>query len=190
MSLIDYQIRLLDELPINLEQVYKNARANFYWTAMKRKDFIFRTKILGLLLAVACLGGCSWYGPRVGVDRLTLDVAPKANNDAPIAVDFVAIKDPDLLKQLSGITARQWFDQREQLQRDYRDQLSVWSLELVPGQLLDNHDFPLGGEKAVGLLVFADYANPGPHRLRLYEQRSAWLKFDSRDMNLLKGKDG
>lgn len=160
---------------------------------MKRKDFIFRKKIVGLLL-LACLPlgltGCSWFGPRVAVDRITLDVAPKANNDAPIAVDFVAVKDPDLLKQLSGMSARQWFDQREQLQRDYREQLLVWGLELVPGQFLDNHLFPLGGQKAQGLLVFADYANPGPHRIRLFEQNSAWLKFDNRDMTLLKGKDG
>ncbi|EIK95424.1 hypothetical protein PMM47T1_16585 [Pseudomonas sp. M47T1] len=160
---------------------------------MKRKDFIFRKKIVSLLL-LACLpvwlAGCSWFGPRVGVDRITLDVAPKANNDAPIAVDFVAVKDLGLLKQLSGMSARQWFEQREQLQRDYREQLVVWSLELVPGQLLDNQDFPLGGQKAQGLLVFADYASPGPHRLRLYAQSSAWLKFDSRDISLFKGKDG
>ena len=189
MSLNANQIRRLNELPIKLEQVYKNARANFYWIAMKRKNSIFRMKFVWVLFA-ACLSGCAWFGPRVGVDRLTLDVAPRANNDAPIAVDFVAVKDPDLLKQLSGLSARQWFDQREQLLRDNRDQLQVWGLELVPGQFLENHAFPLGGQKAAGLLVFADYANPGAHRLRLYQQPTAWLKFDSRDMNLLKGKDG
>ena len=131
------------------------------------------------------LGGCSLWGPRVDLNVLTLDVAPKANDDTPIAVDFIAVNDPDLLKQLSGITARQWFSEREQFQRDYRQAMAVWSLELVPGQFIDQQPFPLGGKKAAGLLVFASYNTPGAHRLRLDDQSKAWLKFNSREMSLV-----
>ena len=134
---------------------------------------------------LALLTGCSLFGPKVDLDSLTLDVAPKANDDTPIAVDFIAVNDPDLLKQLSGINASQWFAQREQYQRDYRQLMSVWGLELVPGQFIDRQPFPLEGKKAAGLLVFASYNTPGAHRLRLDDQREAWLKFDSREMNLV-----
>jgi type VI secretion system protein len=34
-------------------------------------------------------------------------------------------------------------------------------------------------------LVFASYNTPGAHRLRLDDQRKAWLKFDSREMTLV-----
>lgn len=131
------------------------------------------------------LAGCSFFGPKVALDSLTLDVAPKANDDTPIAVDFIAVADPDLLKQLSGISASQWFAGREQYQRDYRQLMSVWGLELVPGQFIDRQPFPLGGKKAAGLLVFASYNTPGAHRLRLDDQSEAWLKFDSREMSLV-----
>lgn len=131
------------------------------------------------------LAGCSFFGPKVALDSLTLDVAPKANDDTPIAVDFIAVADPDLLKQLSGISASQWFAGREQYQRDYRQLMSVWGLELVPGQFIDRQSFPLGGKKAAGLLVFASYNTPGAHRLRLDDQSEAWLKFDSREMSLV-----
>ncbi|MBP5970211.1 type VI secretion protein [Pseudomonas sp. NIBR-H-19] len=131
------------------------------------------------------MAGCSFFGPKVDLDSLILDVAPKANDDTPIAVDFIAVNDPDLLKQLSGINASQWFAQREQYQRDYRQLMSVWGLELVPGQFIDRQPFPLEGKKAAGLLVFASYNTPGAHRLRLDDQREAWLKFDSREMNLV-----
>ncbi|MGN8277917.1 type VI secretion protein [Pseudomonas sp. SMV71] len=131
------------------------------------------------------LSGCSLFAPDVELDSLTLDVAPRANDDTPIAVDFIAVNDPDLLKQLSGITASQWFAGREQYQRDYRQLLSVWGLELVPGQFIDRQPFPLEGRRAAGLLVFASYNTPGAHRLRLDDQREAWLKFDSREMNLV-----
>jgi len=134
---------------------------------------------------LALLTGCSLFGPKVDLDSLTLDVAPKANDDTPIAVDFIAVNDPDLLKQLSGISASQWFAEREQYQRDYRQRMSVWGVELVPGQFIDRQPFPLGGKKAAGLLVFASYNTPGAHRLRLDDQSEAWLRFDSREMSLV-----
>ena len=140
----------------------------------------FFTPLLFLLLA-----GCSLFGPRVDLDSLTLDVAAHANDDTPIAVDFVAVNDPDLLKQLSAMTARQWFSEREQFQRDYRQMMTVWGLELVPGQFIDQQPFPLGGKRAAGLLIFASYNTPGAHRLRLDDQSKAWLKFDSREMTLV-----
>ncbi|WP_242206428.1 MULTISPECIES: type VI secretion protein [unclassified Pseudomonas] len=140
---------------------------------------------LFLTLLFSSLAGCSLFGPKVDLDSLTLDVAPKANDDTPIAVDFIAVADPDLLKQLSGISASQWFAGREQYQRDYRQLMSVWGLELVPGQFIDRQPFPLGGKKAAGLLVFASYTTPGAHRLRLDDQSEAWLKFDSREMSLV-----
>ncbi|VVM90271.1 type VI secretion protein [Pseudomonas fluorescens] len=143
---------------------------------------------LFLTLLFASLAGCSLFGPKVDLDSLTLDVAPKANDDTPIAVDFIAVADPDLLKQLSGISASQWFAGREQYQRDYRQLMSVWGLELVPGQFIDRQPFPLGGKKAAGLLVFASYTTPGAHRLRLDDQSEAWLKFDSREMSLVNPK--
>ncbi|PRB48510.1 type VI secretion protein [Pseudomonas sp. MYb2] len=136
-------------------------------------------------LIFALLAGCSFFGPKVDLDSLILDVAPKANDDTPIAVDFIAVADPDLLKQLSAISASQWFAGREQYQRDYRQLMSVWGLELVPGQFIDRQPFPLGGKKAAGLLVFASYNTPGAHRLRLDDQSEAWLKFDSREMSLV-----
>ncbi|WP_248797444.1 type VI secretion protein [Pseudomonas sp. MWU13-2105] len=138
---------------------------------------------------VLILAGCSFFGPKVDVASLTLDVAPLANDNTPIAVDFVAVKDPDLLKQLAGMSAKQWFGEREQFQRDYRQQLSVWGLELVPGQFVAKQDFPLKGQSAAGLLVFASYNTPGAHRLRLDDQHEAWLKFDSREMSLLNPTD-
>ncbi|MHA6493086.1 type VI secretion protein [Pseudomonas borbori] len=136
-------------------------------------------------LAACVLSACFTHQPQVELDRLTLDVAPLANNDFPIAVDFVAVEDAELLTLLSGIPAKTWFAEREQYQRDHRRKLAIWSLELVPGQFMESADFPMAGESAAGLLVFASYNTPGVHRLRLDDQRQVWLKFESRDMRLV-----
>lgn len=137
------------------------------------------------LTACLALVGCSSGGERIAVDALVLDVAVRANDDSPIAVDFVAVSDPALLELLSGVTASQWFAEREQYRRDYRQWFSVWSLELVPGQFREVGDFPLAGSRVAGLLVFAGYNTPGAHRLRLSESGRVWLRFDSREMRLL-----
>jgi type VI secretion system protein len=142
-----------------------------------------------LLVLISLLAGCSFRGERIGLDRLTLDVAERANDDTPIAVDFVAVRDTELLKLLSDIPAKQWFAEREQYRRDYRESFSVWSLELVPGQFRDVPDFPFSGDQAAGLLVFAGYNTPGAHRLRLIESGRVWLRFDSREMRLLTDRD-
>ncbi len=172
------------ELPKTLEQVYKKASKKHFWTGSIKGKFNLSARFFAFVLFLT-VSGCSLFGPRVDLDNLTLDVAPKANDDTPIAVDFIAVNDPDLLKQLSGITARQWFADREQYQRDYRQLITVWGLELVPGQFIDKQPFPLGGKRASGLLVFASYNTPGAHRLRLDDQHDAWLKFDSREMTLV-----
>ena len=104
-----------------------------------------------LALAILALAGCSYFAPRVELQRLTLDVAARANDDSPIAVDFVAVKDAELFKELAGLPASQWFANREQYRRDYRQQFAVWSLELVPGQFIESESFPLRGDRATGL---------------------------------------
>ncbi|SDK20024.1 type VI secretion protein [Pseudomonas indica] len=154
-----------------------------------RQGSSFFVCVLPVLAAFLALSGCSLFDPKVELDTLRLDVAARANDNTPIAVDFIAVRDAELLKQLSGIPARQWFAEREQFRRDYRTQLSVWSLELVPGQFMESNDFPLAGEPSAGLLVFAGYNTPGVHRLRLDDQRMVWLKFESRDMRLLSGEE-
>ncbi|MEO4049217.1 type VI secretion protein [Pseudomonas sp. CAU 1711] len=132
------------------------------------------------------LSACSHFSqPSIELRTLTLDVAPSANADTPIAVDLVAIQDPDLLKLLLSLPAKQWFDQREQLRRDYLQAIRVWSLELVPGQFMEARDLPITGDPAVGLLVYAGYNNPGTHRLRLDQQQAVWLRFESKNMRLL-----
>jgi type VI secretion system protein len=146
-----------------------------------------RFAIFAMMVGISPLfSGCSYFfKPSVELRSIILDVAPRANNDTPLAVDLVAIQDPELFKLLLSIPAKQWFEQREQLRRDYLRAIKVWSLELVPGQFMESHDVPMAGEPAVGLLVYAGYNNPGTHRLRLDQQNTAWLRFESKNMRLL-----
>ena len=140
---------------------------------------------MAVIVAVFLINGCSFFPPRVELRDVTIDVEPKANNNTPVAVDFVAASDPRMLERLKGTSASQWFEQRQQLQRDYPGEFTVWSLEVVPGQFLALTDNPLRSHKADGLLIYARYNTPGVHRLLLDAQRSIWLKIGAREMRLL-----
>ncbi|MGA7782871.1 MAG: hypothetical protein WCA85_34900 [Paraburkholderia sp.] len=119
------------------------------------------------LVAMLCVAGCSASLPRVKVDSLAIAVTAQANLDTPIAVDAVLVRNPQLLDTLLGLPSAKWFAQRDQLRRDYPKDLSVISYELVPGQQISDSPFAFDGQRAAGVLVFADYQTAGAHRVRL-----------------------
>jgi type VI secretion system protein len=120
-----------------------------------------------MLLLIALCAACSGSLPRVKVDTLGINVATQANLNTPIAVDVVMARNAQLFDTLLGLPAAKWFNERDQLQRDYPKDLSVQTYELVPGQQLPDQPFPFGGQRAAGVLVFAGYQTPGAHRIRI-----------------------
>ncbi len=154
-----------------------------------KAGFLCRAAAMCLLLAgmTGGLSACAvlGWGPSVKLGAVTLDMTRRANDDTPLAVDFVAVKEPELLKVLQSLPAAKWFEQREQLQRDYPEGMKIWSLELVPGQHVETEEVPIHGERAQGLLVFAGYASPGMHRLNLGEIRKAWIRLEEKDLRLI-----
>jgi type VI secretion system protein len=137
------------------------------------------------LIMTSQISGCSLLASKVDLQKVTIDVEPQANGNTPLALDFVAASDAQMLERLKATPASQWFEQRQQLQRDYPKGFSVWSLEVVPGQLITFNDNPLQGVHAEGVLLFARYSSQGAHRLLLGKQNNIWLKIGSREMRLL-----
>jgi type VI secretion system protein len=90
-------------------------------------------------------------------------VSDSANQNSPIPVDFVTVEDKKLLQEVAKLSAKDWFDRRVQVQRDFPTKVQVVSWEWVPGQ----HGGPIAVEIARGsrgAFLFANYANGGEHR--------------------------
>lgn len=122
-----------------------------------------------IFLSLICIlnGGCSLWQNRVGLDAVVIDTVPQANDNAPVAVDIVAIADASLVPVLQTLSASQWFNAKSQYRHDYPNGLRIWSLELVPGSHFAADKNPLKGAPAQALLLFARYRSEGEHRLRL-----------------------
>jgi type VI secretion system protein len=149
---------------------------------------IFR--VLGALALVATLGlsGCGTVskmtqsvvqasagalglgGPRPTQPdwkSLVVSAEPDANENSALAVDLVFVRDPKLVDILVATPAAKWFDMRSDTLRSFPEGLGVVSLELVPSQSLVISEAVLERQRALAVFVFAGYAWPGEHRVRL-----------------------
>lgn len=130
-----------------------------------------------LALGLACLlPGCKAVSSAAGPTpqlappewkTLSLRTDNDANANSPVALDIVFVRDAALLDTLAAMPASKWFAGRADMVRGFAGALTVWSLELLPGQSTEVEDRVWRSVAAWGVLAFADYASPGEHRLRL-----------------------
>lgn len=127
-------------------------------------------------------GGCGLLSrSSVKLRGYDLAAAPHANQDSPVRVDVVVVRDPALAETVAKLTAAGWFAQRGQLVLDNPRMLEITSLEPVPGQALPWSRVQ-AGKKAHAAFVFADYAAEGDHRVRVDPYRWITIRLEEEGM--------
>lgn len=121
------------------------------------------------------VGGGKAHPAAPAWKSLTLVAAADANQNSPIALDLVFVRDPALLEVLLATPASKWFASRADTQRTYPEGLGLVSVELVPGQTLRLTDPALIRQPALAVLAFAAYPPPGEHRERLQTSTDGYL---------------
>lgn len=136
-------------------------------------------RLAAVLVALATLAACGAVaGARAlvglapaqakpGWTSVTLAAAADANADSALAIDIVLVKDKAMLESLSAMSAAKYFGARADLQRTFPDALTVLAIEMTPGQQIRIDGQRFARQRAWAALVFANYAAPGEHRLRL-----------------------
>jgi len=106
---------------------------------------------------------------------ITLVAAQDVNQNSPLALDLVFVRDFAALEKLLTMPAAKWFSSKEELLKTYPNALSIKSWELVPQQVLQLSEEELGSPRVAGMVLFADYFTPGDHRAQLPMGRWAFL---------------
>lgn len=106
---------------------------------------------------------------------ITMVAAPNVNQNSPLALDLVFVRDPIALDKLLTIPASKWFASKEEILKTYPNAMSIKSWELVPQQVLQLSEEALGSPRVAGMVLFADYRTPGEHRAQLPLTRVAFL---------------
>jgi type VI secretion system protein len=140
---------------------------------------IARAAVTGVL-ALAC--GC--FGPfgGGGLRAYSVVVAPNANGYSPVPVEMVAVFDGKMVAEVAGLTARDWFQRREQFGRDYPGRWASKRWEFVPGQSMPLHRLEKELQGARSVFVWADYPGEGPHRVRLDTFKDVVIEFGEKDV--------
>lgn len=123
-------------------------------------------RIAAAATLLAAMTACSSGPPPIDLATLSIESQPDANAGNALALDVVLVLDAGLEGELLKLPARDWFRKRAQIGRDHPGGLVVQSWELVPGQSVPKR--PVETQKRViAAVIYADYATPGEHRLRL-----------------------
>lgn len=140
-------------------------------------------RVVASLVITLLASGCFWRHPPVATRALTLQTAAAANDNRPISVAAVMVYDQAVLATVAKMTASQWFAEREQLRNDSPNGLDEQDWELVPGSQLRFARLPFP-RKGLGLFVFANYASPGEHRVRLDDWRQPSITLGERTLTV------
>lgn len=138
--------------------------------------------LLALLCAACSVTGKvrSAFGGQL---PLKVTVAPGANDDSAIAVDFVVVYDQKLLDEIVKISAAEWFAKKSRFLADHPRELVVEAREWVPGQPVAPLSVPYraGARKVV---VFADYHSGGEHRAVVPPQQPSHVILGETDLKV------
>lgn len=147
--------------------------------------------VAALLTLSACSGFTSKVSRRFG-GKVNFDVEldSRLNQDFPLAVDLVIVYDKALYAELQKMASTEWFEKRDQYKLDGEpSKLEVSSWEWVPPPDCDSCpgpesrtvDYRIG---AHGGVLFADYFNPGVHRIVIEPLKAFTLKLGEKSAEL------
>lgn len=135
-----------------------------------------------VLLSVVALSGCGAIDvikgafvsrlPKVELGDIQVLTDPGANLNTALQFEIVLVKDPDVLKKLSEMSAAKWFESREDLRKTYPGGFESTEWELVPGQDLRVPSEKFKDKRALAVMIFANYLTPGEHRARIDSYRN------------------
>jgi type VI secretion system protein len=115
---------------------------------------------------------------------IKVNVAPGANDDSAIAVDFVVVYDEKVLDEIARVPAADWFSSKKsRFLADHPQEIAVEAREWVPGQTVAPLIIPyrIGARKVV---VFADYHSAGEHRAIVPPQQSSVVTLGETDLKV------
>jgi len=115
--------------------------------------------------------------------NLKATIAASANNNSPVELDVVLIKDKGFWKTAPSMSAKDWFAQKDDLERRYRSKLVVSSWEWVPGQHIDPLVIRVP-RWLNGAMVFASYPSPGTHSAPLPKGGKVSVSLQDNDFTL------
>lgn len=121
---------------------------------------------------------------KVWLSKVKFNVAADVNMNSPVTVDILVFYDAESMGKVAKLTADKYYAQKDQLKKDYSDQIDFFSYEIVPGQRMKDKCIELSKSSALAAVVFARYSTPGPHRVSVGPDREIQLDLEKNDFKI------
>ena len=135
-------------------------------------------RYLATSLLVLLMNACA---PRIQTQTLLLVVSPAAHQNSAVAVDIVSVHNSALIAPLAGLSAQEWFFQRDLMLLQYPSALAVYHLELLSGASVEQ---PVENQGVRALFVFAGLPLPGIYSVRVGHIERVRMRLGSRGMEV------
>jgi type VI secretion system protein len=106
-------------------------------------------------------------------------IAPNANINSPVAVEYLIVHDEKLLETLAKTNAKDWFTNRGQFLQDNPKGFDSWYWEWIPGQPVKDERISLK-PGAKGAFVFANYVVAGDNRAKVEPNKNVIINLGER----------
>lgn len=121
---------------------------------------------------------------KVWLESVKFNVANDVNGNAPVTVDILVFYDAESMGKVAKLTADKYYQQKDQLKKDYGDQIDFFSFEIVPGQRMADQPIELSKASGLAAVAFARYGTPGPHRVAIGPDRIIQLDLEKNDFKI------
>lgn len=132
---------------------------------------IYIKKNLSIIITAILLTSCSYleglFKYAVPLEKMSIVADKDANYSSATSVDLVVINDIGLLAMLGTMTAKTYFEKKDQLVRSNPSKIRVWHFEIVPGKKKENIPITFEEFQPEGAYVFANYNNNSDNRVLL-----------------------
>ena len=130
--------------------------------------------ILAAVSLTSCKTPKSLCVTPAGLNRLTITTEPGTNGGLAVEIDLVFVTNKKVYKAIGEMKARDYFAQREQMVRDFPNGFKIRSfgLEQTQRQIAYKTEPPCN---LVGTLLFVNYNNDKPNRIRLKKSKAGTL---------------
>lgn len=130
----------------------------------------------------------SMESAKVWLQKVNFNVHKGVNDNSPLRLDLLIVKNDALLQSLKGLTADQYFTERTQIQRDHPGQIQLYTWEILPGHRLQPMKINIEKVSSAGVIIFARYRSPGAHRHLISNEREITINLEQHDFNVQKVK--
>ncbi|MBY0281199.1 MAG: hypothetical protein K2W94_03475 [Alphaproteobacteria bacterium] len=122
---------------------------------------------------------------KVWIEKVNFAASADVNDSSPVTVHIVIAYKPELLADLSKMDADVYFQKIEQIKLDNAGQIDVFSWDIIRGQHLNDVTITPSKVTGEGVLVFARYSSPGPHRVAIADDKEVTIQLDKLDFKVI-----